>query len=151
METLGERIRHLRNKEGLSMYTLSSLIYVPVRDKDGEIIDTRPTTGTTISNIENNKHRPSLDMAVALADFFEVSLDWLIRGEETPKHKRKKLQSKKNSFTPGPNEELQPTFSVPPAIIREIAKNIYIKHAEEFIEGLVEKYEEDQKEEKDPE
>lgn len=81
MNTIGERVRELRTKKRLSMDALAKSISIPVREKDtNNILAYKPTTSASISNIENDRHRPSLDMAIALAEFFGVTLDWLILG-----------------------------------------------------------------------
>lgn len=84
MNTIGERVRELRTKKRLSMDALAKSIAIPLREKDtNRILAYKPTTSASISNIENDRHRPSLDMAIALAEFFQVSLDWLILGTGT--------------------------------------------------------------------
>ncbi|MDP9675128.1 transcriptional regulator with XRE-family HTH domain [Paenibacillus jamilae] len=86
MDSLGERVRLMRMKKRLSMEKLATELILPVKDKEtGEIVSSKKTTSATISNIENDKHSPSLEMAVALADYFDVSLDWLVRGKDYDK------------------------------------------------------------------
>ncbi|WP_373456368.1 MULTISPECIES: helix-turn-helix domain-containing protein [Paenibacillus] len=34
-----------------------------------------------MSNIEKDRHRPSLDISIALCEHFNVTLDWLILGK----------------------------------------------------------------------
>lgn len=83
MNTLGERVKALRNKHNLSMEALANRLQVATYDKEtGEFIAYKKSKSATISNIENNKNRPSVDLALAIADYFEVSLDWLITGED---------------------------------------------------------------------
>ena len=38
-----------------------------------------------ISHYENGKRNPSLEMLIALSDYFNVSIDYLIKGEEFQK------------------------------------------------------------------
>ncbi len=38
-----------------------------------------------ISNYENGRRSPDIDMLVKMADYFNVSIDYLIRGEDFPK------------------------------------------------------------------
>lgn len=72
MNTIGERVRELRTKKRLSMDALAKSIAIPLREKDtNKILAYKPTTSASISNIENDRHRPSLDMAIALAEFFK--------------------------------------------------------------------------------
>lgn len=82
MESLGERINYLRvTRKSLTMEQLANQLAIPVYSKD-KIIDHKPVTSGTISNLENNKHRPNVDLMVVVAKFFDVSLDWLVNGEE---------------------------------------------------------------------
>ncbi|KAF6636902.1 helix-turn-helix domain-containing protein [Paenibacillus sp. CMM36] len=86
MDSLGERVRLMRTKKRLSMEKLATELILPAKNKEtGEMVGYKKTTSATISNIENDKHSPSLDMAVALADYFDVSLDWLVRGKDYEK------------------------------------------------------------------
>ncbi|MGV2887131.1 helix-turn-helix domain-containing protein [Paenibacillus taichungensis] len=85
MNTLGERVKALRNKQNLSMEALANRLLVATYDNEtGEFVSYKKSKSATISNIENNKNRPSVDLALAIADYFEVSIDWLIRGKGTP-------------------------------------------------------------------
>lgn len=36
------------------------------------------TTKATISNFENEQRKPSLDMVIKIADYFQVSIDYLV-------------------------------------------------------------------------
>lgn len=67
MNSLGDRIRFLRNKEGLSMAKLAEAISV---------------RSSNISDWENNKSNPSSSNLLALSNFFNVSSDWLLTGKE---------------------------------------------------------------------
>ena len=60
---LGKQIKALRQQAQLSQEALADRIYV---------------SRQTISNWENNNIQPSVEMAVAIADFFGVSLDDLL-------------------------------------------------------------------------
>lgn len=79
METLGSRVRTLRQQKNLSMIELAKQIKVP--SKYEELIY-KPLTPTTIGNIENDKHSPNSEIIIALSDFFNVSTDWLLTGKE---------------------------------------------------------------------
>ena len=41
-------------------------------------------TQQTINNYENNKREPKQDMLCKIADYFNVDLEWLIRGNKLP-------------------------------------------------------------------
>ncbi|PYY28372.1 helix-turn-helix domain-containing protein [Paenibacillus illinoisensis] len=80
MDTIGERIRFLRNKDGLSMDQLADRIKLPIIKSGEELSTTKSVTSATISNAENNKHSPSLELIIALSRYFDVTLDWLVLG-----------------------------------------------------------------------
>lgn len=44
-------------------------------------------TRTTISHWENGKRLPSLDVIASLADYFDVSIDYLVGRSDNPKLK----------------------------------------------------------------
>ncbi|NMI04831.1 helix-turn-helix transcriptional regulator [Paenibacillus sp. SZ31] len=82
MNTLGERVKKLRNEQNLSMEALANRLQVATYDNEtGEFVSFKKSKSATISNIENNKNRPSVDLALAIADYFKVSIEWLIRGD----------------------------------------------------------------------
>lgn len=67
LQTIGERIKHLREVRGLTQQDLAAL------------------TGLqrgNISHYERNKVKPSAEAIVQLATFFNVSSDWLLTGRE---------------------------------------------------------------------
>lgn len=66
MNTLGERIAYLRNKEGLSQKKLMDILGFQ-----------------NLSKYEKNTREPSLDILKLLSSYFNVSLDWLITGNNT--------------------------------------------------------------------
>lgn len=68
MNTLGERIRELRTKKGLEQKELADILKVHKG---------------TISNWENDKRNPDNEMLSKIADFFSVSVDYLL-GRENP-------------------------------------------------------------------
>lgn len=43
------------------------------------------STRATISNFENEQRKPSLDMLIKLADYFDVSIDYLAGRTDDPK------------------------------------------------------------------
>ena len=64
--TLGERIAYLRNKEGLNQKKLMDILGFQ-----------------NLSKYEKNTREPSLDILKLLSSYFNVSLDWLITGNNT--------------------------------------------------------------------
>lgn len=67
--TFSERLKELRTTNKLTMEQLGK-----------EIGSTR----ATISNFENNQRKPSLDMLIKIADYFDVSIDYLVGRTEDP-------------------------------------------------------------------
>ena len=68
--SFSERLKELRTSKGLTMEQLAK-----------EINSTRGT----ISNFENENKKPSLDMLIKLADYFDVSIDYLVGRTDDPK------------------------------------------------------------------
>lgn len=69
-----ERLKELRTSKGLTMEQLAKEI---------------DSTKGTISNYENKNKKPSLDMLIKLADYFDVSIDYLVGRTDDPKlHKK---------------------------------------------------------------
>lgn len=69
MATFGERLRFLRNKKSYSMAEFAKLMNA------GK---------TTISNWENNNRFPDRDTLIKLANFFDVTLDFLLGRTDDP-------------------------------------------------------------------
>jgi len=67
--TLGERLRELRKSKNLK------------REELGEIIGLGPRI---ITFYETNDRDPSLKVLIALADYFDVSLDYLVGRSDDP-------------------------------------------------------------------
>lgn len=63
------RLRALRQAEGLTLEQLGAPL---------------GATKATIGNLEHARKKPSLDMAIALADYFGVSLDYLVGRSDDP-------------------------------------------------------------------
>ncbi|EGO63047.1 helix-turn-helix domain-containing protein [Acetonema longum] len=49
-----------------------------------QLADTFKIHKGTVSNLELGKKSPSIDLAVALADYFNVSLDYLVGRSDNP-------------------------------------------------------------------
>ncbi len=68
-ELFSNRLKHLRLSNKLTLLQLGNSI---------------GSTKATISNLENGYKKPSLDMIVSLADYFNVSLDYLTGRTDEP-------------------------------------------------------------------
>ncbi len=68
--TFAERLKELRVSKNLTMEQLGKDI---------------GSTRATISNFENEQRKPSLDMLIKLADYFDVSIDYLAGRTDDPK------------------------------------------------------------------
>ena len=62
-KSFSERLRELRTSKGLTMEQLAKEI---------------ESTKGTISNYENKNKKPSLDMLIKIAEYFDVSIDYLV-------------------------------------------------------------------------
>lgn len=63
------RLKQLRQSQGLTLEQLGNNI---------------GSTKATIGNFENGNKNPSLDMLIKLADFFNVSIDYLAGRTDNP-------------------------------------------------------------------
>lgn len=66
MNNFAKNLRFLRKKKNLSQDAFGDLVFC---------------SATKISFLENGVYAPSLDLLIALAKFFEVSLDELVLGD----------------------------------------------------------------------
>lgn len=67
---LGKRLRYLREKHNLSQLALAKKLGIPNQN---------------ISNYEREFRHPDYDTLQKIADFFEVSIDWLLGRTDNPK------------------------------------------------------------------
>lgn len=70
MNSIGFRIRFLRTKKGISMASLGKAI---------------GTDSANVSNWENNKRVPGGKFIIALSEYFNITTDWLLKGEKEEK------------------------------------------------------------------
>ena len=70
----GDRLREIRQREEMSQSELARILYISPQ---------------TITAWETGRVVPRLDMAVTVAEFFGVSLDWLTGRATTPQIKDK--------------------------------------------------------------
>lgn len=68
METLGDRIASLRKSKGLSQRKLMEILKFD-----------------NLSKYEKNQRQPNYEILKSIADFFNVSTDWLLTGEDPKK------------------------------------------------------------------
>lgn len=68
-EAFSERLRSLRAKKGVRQSELAALVEV---------------RNTTISMMESASRSPSVEVLCALADYFDVSLDYLVGRSDDP-------------------------------------------------------------------
>ncbi len=69
-KVFAKRLKALRTANDLTLQQLGDAIQ---------------STKATIGNLENSNKQPSLSMVVALADFFDVSLDYLVGRSDDPR------------------------------------------------------------------
>ena len=67
MQTIGERIRSLREVNGVSQRALARMI-----DFDHH----------TVFDVEHGRHLPNAIMLIAIAEAFGVTTDWILMGKE---------------------------------------------------------------------
>ncbi|MDH7577151.1 MAG: helix-turn-helix transcriptional regulator [Bacillota bacterium] len=72
MATFQERLRELRKTRKLSQTKLAAEVGISQR---------------VISDFENGTGLPSFNVLIALADFFDVSLDYLVGRSDDPRRK----------------------------------------------------------------
>ena len=68
-QKFSERLKELRMSKGLTMEQLGKEI---------------ETTRGTIGNFENGNKKPSLDMLIKIANYFDVSIDYLAGRTDDP-------------------------------------------------------------------
>ncbi|MEH7114524.1 helix-turn-helix transcriptional regulator [Neobacillus niacini] len=66
LKTFGERLRELRKAKNLKMKDVCDSIGLGAP--------------TTLSNYERNEREPNLETLEKLAEFYDVSIDYLVRG-----------------------------------------------------------------------
>lgn len=80
MNTFGQRLKSLRRKKNLTQEGLASEFYI---------------NKTSISRYENNTQFPEMELLIQLADYFEVSIDYLLGRTDEPSLLSEKNSSKK--------------------------------------------------------
>lgn len=77
-------LKQLREEKGLGQKELAAVLYV---------------SNGTISNYENGVHSPSLDTLCAIADYYGVSVDFLLGRADSPYAERKLEQCIAGTYT----------------------------------------------------
>lgn len=65
METIGERISYLLKKENATLKELSTYLEIPL---------------SILTSVVHDKSKPGINTAIAVAEYFGVSLDWFVTG-----------------------------------------------------------------------
>lgn len=82
MNTIGKRVRFLRNQKCKTVNEVVNGVKIPLLNENGEEYGCKTLTKGTIGNLENDRNKPSVDLVVALSDYFNVSTDWILKGKE---------------------------------------------------------------------
>ncbi|QNR65562.1 helix-turn-helix transcriptional regulator [Paenibacillus peoriae] len=72
LNSIGKRIKVLRIQHNISMSELAEALNIKISQ-------------STISNIESDKVSPNAEVIIALSQYFNVSTDWLLTGNEWSK------------------------------------------------------------------
>ena len=67
MKKFGKKLRILRTRQGLTLRQLASTLGMGAHSH--------------LANIETGKNKPTAELIVKIADYFEISLDQLMRDE----------------------------------------------------------------------
>ena len=82
MKTIGSRIKNLRLEHNLSIQQLAEIV---------------GKSKGNISGYENDKFEPSAQTIIAIAEYFSVSTDWILKGEKFQNQNSSSI--KKSSFS----------------------------------------------------
>ena len=78
MNTVKNRLKELRKNKGLTQSELANIINNELSSKE------KPISKMIISNWENNKNRIKIERARQLANYFDVSVDYLLGYDTDP-------------------------------------------------------------------
>lgn len=67
------RLKELRKAKGIQEQEAAKELNIP---------------GSTYAGYERNEREPRIDVLIKLADYFDVSVDYLIGHEKTPNHRK---------------------------------------------------------------
>ncbi|MCG7377414.1 helix-turn-helix domain-containing protein [Paenibacillus sp. ACRSA] len=88
LDSIGKRVRFLRMKKMKTVNDLVNEIKIPVYNQYGEIASYKQVTKGTIGNLENDRNDPNIHLIIAISEYFDVSVDWILKGKE---HEGQKL------------------------------------------------------------
>ncbi|MDN4086015.1 helix-turn-helix domain-containing protein [Paenibacillus polymyxa] len=69
LDSIGKRVKLLRLQHSMSMSELAEALNIKISQ-------------STVSNIEADKVSPNAEVIIALSQYFNVSTDWLLTGQE---------------------------------------------------------------------
>jgi transcriptional regulator with XRE-family HTH domain len=116
MDSLGKRLRHLRRVKNISQEKLASLVGL--------------STGA-IGAYEVDRTYPSVAVLVKISTEFQVSIDWLIKGEEAPKEAQSEESQELTSLLRILEEKEKQISDLSNALIN-ISKLVKLKVADYF-------------------
>ncbi|MDO4720745.1 MAG: helix-turn-helix transcriptional regulator [Peptostreptococcaceae bacterium] len=90
MESIGSRLKQARKASRLTMQ---------------QVHESTGLSKGNISNFENNKFKPSADALVLLSELYDVSIDWILKGEAFPQ------ESSEQSIYPPEDKEMYAMYS----------------------------------------
>lgn len=92
MNTLGERLKHLRETNNV---------------KQNDLAEATGISRSNISKIESNSLSPTANAIIAIAQYFNVSIDWLLTGLNSHMSDNTKEDSTKSINSDLTNEEIE--------------------------------------------
>ncbi len=102
----GERLKALREENNLTRYALAGKLIISY---------------STVSKYETNVRFPDKDTLIKLADFFDVSLDYLLCRSDIRETAEKVLNNSKNQFlVSSPQNTYKADEDLSPEAIKEI-------------------------------
>lgn len=111
----GERLRELREKKNITRYNLADVLKVSY---------------STVSKYETNIRFPDREALLTLADFFDVSLDYLLCRSDIKETSEKILKKARNQYiVSSPQNTYSEDEELSPEAIEEIEKfKEYVQH-----------------------
>lgn len=95
--SFGEKLYKIRKEAGISQEQLAELMDV---------------SRQSVSKWESDKAYPEMNRLVFLSDYFHVSLDYLMRGEEEPKIVNSNLATQWNTFLSNLSDKQKGMFAI---------------------------------------
>lgn len=92
MNTLGERLKHLRETNNV---------------KQNDLSEATGISRSNISKIESNSLNPTANAVIAIAQYFNVSIDWLLTGLNAHVSSNTEEISNESTVTDLSNEEVE--------------------------------------------